>query len=276
YASWCQQNLYYPFASLGDWEITNFLLTSRLSMRAIDKFLSLHLTNSLPLSFSTAKELRSHAEMLPSRPHWNAQVVPTTHPMKSPVTLYYCDSLDCVESLFNHPLFMQMMDYSPFCLFTTTKCIVRVFTEWMSSDSPWDLQLKFPKGSTLCSVILSSDKTHITNMCGGKVAHPLLISLTNIHMDIRNKGSSHAFLLLALMPIPAFTHPATQICSVLEACLFHHCLDIVLEPLKQATCFGRMMSDPIGNLCKLLHPLVSYIVDTPEACWHAYKDTPHR
>ncbi|KAI6116475.1 hypothetical protein F5141DRAFT_972537, partial [Pisolithus sp. B1] len=110
-------------------------------------------------------------------------------------------------------------------------------------------KLKFPKGSTLCSVILSSDKTHITNMCGGKVAHPLLISLTNIHMDIRNKGSSHAFLLLALMPIPAFTHPATQICSVLEACLFHHCLDIVLEPLKQAACFGRMMSDPIGNLC---------------------------
>ncbi|KAI6018487.1 hypothetical protein PISMIDRAFT_65694, partial [Pisolithus microcarpus 441] len=72
---------------------------------------------------------------------------------------------------------------------------------------------------TLCGIILSSDKTHITNMCSGRVAHPLLISLTNIHMDIRNKGSSHAFLLLALMLIPVFTHPATRICSVLEACL---------------------------------------------------------
>ncbi|KAI6114201.1 hypothetical protein F5141DRAFT_1001954, partial [Pisolithus sp. B1] len=266
YASWCQQNLYYPFASLGDWEIMNFLLTSRLSMRAIDEFLSLHLTNSLPLSFSTAKELLSHAEMLPSGWCWNARVVPTTHPMKSPVTLYYHDLLDCVESLFNHPLFLKMMDYSPSCLFTTAECIVRVFMEWMSSDGAWDLQLKFPKGSMLCSVILSSDKTHITNMCGGKVAHPLLISLANIHMDIRNKGSSHAFLLLALMPIPAFTHPATQICSVLEVHLFHHCLDIVLEPLKQATHFGRMMSDPIGNLCYCFTLLVSYIVDTPEAC----------
>ncbi|KAI6035890.1 hypothetical protein BKA83DRAFT_4119872 [Pisolithus microcarpus] len=160
YASLHQQNLYYPFASLSDWEIANFLLTSRLSMRAIDKFLSLCLMNSLPLSFSTAKELRSHDEMLPSGPCWNAQVVPTTHPMK----------------------------------------------KWMSSDGAWDLQLKFPEGN----------KTHITNMCSGKVAHPLLISLANIHMDIRNKGSSHAFLLLALMPIPAFTHPATRICSVLE------------------------------------------------------------
>ncbi|KAI6102275.1 hypothetical protein F5141DRAFT_992439, partial [Pisolithus sp. B1] len=259
YASQCQQNLYYPFASLGDWEIANFLLTSRLSMRAIDKFLSLHLTNSLRLSFSTAKELHSCAEMLPSRPHWNARVVTTTHPMKSPVTLYYCDSLDCVESLFNHPLFMQMMDYLPSHLFTTAEHIVRVFMEWMSSDSAWDLQLKFPEGSTLCGVILSSDKTHITNMCSGKVAHPLLISLANIHMDIRNKGSSHAFLLLALMPIPAFTHPATRICSVLEVCLFHHCLDIVLKPLKLATHFGRMMSDPIGNLHYCFTPLVSYI-----------------
>ncbi|KAI5981999.1 hypothetical protein EDC04DRAFT_2593415 [Pisolithus marmoratus] len=188
-ASQFQQNLYYPFASLGDWGIANFLLTSRLSMRAIDKFLSLCLTNSLPLSFSTAKELCSHAEMLPSRPHWNARVVPTTHPMESPITLYYCDLLDCVESLFNHPLFMQLMDYSPFCLFTTAEHIARVFMEWMSSDGAWDLQLKFPEGSMLCSIILSSDKTHITNMCGRKVSHPLLISLTNIHMDIRNKGS---------------------------------------------------------------------------------------
>ncbi|KIK16208.1 hypothetical protein PISMIDRAFT_82959, partial [Pisolithus microcarpus 441] len=266
YASRHQQNLYYPFASLGDWEIVNFLLTSRLSMRAIDEFLSLHLTNSLPLSFSTAKELRSRAEILPSGPRWNARVVPTTHPTKSPVTLYYHDSLDCVESLFNHPLFVQTMDYLPFRLFTTAERIVRVFTEWMSSDGAWDLQLKFPEGSTLCSVILSSDKTHITNMCSGKVAHPLLISLANICMDIRNKGSSHAFLLLALMPIPAFTHPATQICSVLEARLFHHCLDIVLEPLKQAARFGRMMSDPVGNLRYCFTPLVSYIVDTPEAC----------
>ncbi|KAI5981998.1 hypothetical protein EDC04DRAFT_3132364 [Pisolithus marmoratus] len=48
--------------------------------------------------------------------------------------------------------------------------------------------------------------------------------------------------------------------------LFHHCLDIVLEPLKQAACFGRMMSDPTGNLHYCFTPLVSSIIDTPEAC----------
>ncbi|KAI6016279.1 hypothetical protein BKA83DRAFT_4497906 [Pisolithus microcarpus] len=68
------------------------------------------------------------------------------------------------------------------------------------------------------------------------------------------------------MPIPVFMHPTTRICSVLEAHLFHHCLDIILEPLKQAARFGRMMSDPLGNLHFCFTPLVSYIIDTPEAC----------
>lgn len=39
-------NLYYPFASLQDWQMANFLLTSRLSMKAIDNFLSLQLVCS--------------------------------------------------------------------------------------------------------------------------------------------------------------------------------------------------------------------------------------
>ena len=103
-------------------------------------------------------------------------------------------------------------------------------------------------------------------MCGGRTAHPLLISLANVKMAVRNKGSSHVFLLLALMPIIKFTHPVTWMRSVLDAHLFHQCLDIILEPLKQATRIGHMMSDPTGNLWYCFTPLVSYIANTPEAC----------
>jgi Plavaka transposase len=128
------------------------------------------------------------------------------------------------------------------------------------------MQSKLPEGATLCGVILSSDKTHITNMCGGKAAHPLLISLANIRMAVRNKASSHAFLLVALMPIVEFLHPDKRMCSVLDARLFHQCLDIVLEPVKIAARIGRMMSDPVGNLRHCFTPLAAYILDTPEAC----------
>ena len=90
-------------------------------------------------------------------------------------------------------------------------------------------------------------------MYGGRVTHPLLISLANIRMKVRNKASLHAFLSLVLMPIPRFLHSTTRMHSVLEVQLFHHCPNIILKPLKIAACIGRMMSDPIGNLRYLLH-----------------------
>ncbi|KAI6035913.1 hypothetical protein BKA83DRAFT_13397 [Pisolithus microcarpus] len=259
-----QTNMYYPFANLGDWEMANFLLQSNLSMREIDSYLSLSMTKKMPLSFWTAKELRGRIEDLPKGPHWKIHIVPTHHPTTSPIELYWCDPLECIEVLFNHPFYAGKMDYSPFCVFTAAGRIMRVYSEWMSSDGAWELQV--PAGSMLCGVILSSDKTNITNMCGGKVAHPLLISLANIRMNVQNKASSHTFLLTTLMPIVEFIHPIPRIRSVLEAHLFHACLDFILEPLKKAAQLGQMMADPLRNVCFCFTPLVAYIVDTPEAC----------
>ena len=103
-------------------------------------------------------------------------------------------------------------------------------------------------------------------MCSSKLAHPLLISIANISMMVQNKAASHSFLLLVLTPISEFLHNTSRMCSLLEARLFHQCLDIVLKPLKQAAQFGCTISDPLGNQCYCFTPLVSYIADTPEAC----------
>lgn len=103
-------------------------------------------------------------------------------------------------------------------------------------------------------------------MCGGKVVHPLLISLANTSMTVQNKASSHAFLLLEVMSIPEFLNKMPRMCLLLEARLFHQCLDIVLKPLKQAAQFGCTIPDLLGNQHYCFMPLVSYIADTPEAC----------
>lgn len=102
-------------------------------------------------------------------------------------------------------------------------------------------------------------------MTGGRTAHPLLISLANISMEFRNKASNHAFLLLALLPIPKYIHTKRKIRGMLESRLYHQCLDIVLAPLKAAAQFGVMLSDPLGILRWCFTPLASFIVDTPEA-----------
>jgi hypothetical protein len=45
YAHHRNDNLYYPFASFQDWELASFLLSSTLSMAAIDRFLGIELVH---------------------------------------------------------------------------------------------------------------------------------------------------------------------------------------------------------------------------------------
>jgi hypothetical protein len=49
-----ESNVYYPFASKQDWELASWLLRSRLSMPAIDVFLSIELVIDLLLTYLAA------------------------------------------------------------------------------------------------------------------------------------------------------------------------------------------------------------------------------
>jgi Plavaka transposase len=124
---------------------------------------------------------------------------------------------------------------------------------------------KIPPTAMLLGTLLSSDKTNITAMTGDRWAHPLLISLANIKMEHRSKGSHHSFLLLALLPIPKFVEKNKKVRGVLESRLIHECLDLVLSPLKTAASVGVMLSDPRGFSQYCFTPLAVYVADTPEA-----------
>ena len=102
-------------------------------------------------------------------------------------------------------------------------------------------------------------------MTGDRTAHPVLLSLANIHMDVRTKASNHAFILVGLLPCPKFLVKDRATRSVLESRTVHLCLDIITEPLKLAARAGWMMSDPCGYSRFCFTALASYIVDTPEA-----------
>ena len=112
---------------------------------------------------------------------------------------------------------------------------------------------------------LSSDKTKLSMMTGDRVAHPLLITLANIDSAVRTSTSSHAFPLLALLPVPKFVGVKKSLHGVLENRLAHSCLDLVTHPLKAASQHGLWLSDCAGKIRYCFTPLVAYIVDTPEA-----------
>ena len=292
-------NPYYPFLSKGEWEVAGFFTRSGLSMKLIDEFLSLSLVShsqifggivliwsqiaGLGLSFHCARTLRGKIELLPSGPSWKSTTVSMPgYATKDPLVLYYRDPMECIEFLLKNPLFSGKIHYQPHQDFDTSGN--RTYGDWITSDGAWDLQVRddfthiaacqshlqrfqsrLPQYATLLSVTLSSDKTRLSAMTGDRVAHPLLITLANIDSALRSSISSHAFVPLALFPVPKFVGVKKGLHGILENRLTHSCLDFVTHPLKVASQHGAWFSDYAGHTRYCFTPLVAYIVDTPEA-----------
>uniref|UniRef100_A0A8H7XQ13 DUF6830 domain-containing protein n=1 Tax=Psilocybe cubensis TaxID=181762 RepID=A0A8H7XQ13_PSICU len=262
------ENLYYPFASKDEWELSLFLLRSDMSVGMLNDFLKLELIKKLNLSYKSAKDLRNRAEILPSGPQWKSQTIIPEIPSKNQLTLFYRDGLECIKALLISPLLQDSMHFSPFKLFDKCNEMMRVYTEWFSGDIAHFMQVpkdQLPKGATLVPPIISTDKTNISNMTGGRVAYPGLISIANIMMNVRNKSSNHLFLLFVLLPIPKFLHRSKAVNGMMAARLYHQCMDIALESVKQTARVGTTMADALGNNRFCFTPLAALIVDTPES-----------
>ena len=116
---WCKTRIYIILGHLGQ---SGNLLQLSLSMAAINQFLSLDLVSlstfllvydcvwsfqqikSLKLSFWTAQDLCSWAEMLPAGPLWKCTPRKTIYPTNNPINLFYRDAIECVQSLMDNPL----------------------------------------------------------------------------------------------------------------------------------------------------------------------------
>ncbi|KAH9174836.1 hypothetical protein EDB89DRAFT_1904388 [Lactarius sanguifluus] len=203
--------------------------------------------------------------MLPKGPEWRYKPCDSPYPTKKDVALFYRNPLKCIQSVLSNPLVNDYIAFTPFHVYESAVSTMQIYTEWLTGDVAWSMQNELPDGATLLRVVLSSDKMNISAMTGGHVAHPLLMSLVNLHMDFRMKGMNHAFLLLALLPVPKFIHKDSKTRGILENRMVHKCLDFILMLLKKATQFGIMMSDPLGSLRYVFTPLASYIVDVAEA-----------
>lgn len=59
--------------------------------------------------------------------------------------LFYRDALDCVEYLLGNPLFTDRIDFCPVRLYRDVERTIRMYTEWMTGDAAWGMQV------SLCS-----------------------------------------------------------------------------------------------------------------------------
>ncbi|KZV90829.1 hypothetical protein EXIGLDRAFT_590179, partial [Exidia glandulosa HHB12029] len=131
-------------------------------------------------------------------------------------------------------------------------------------------QALFPN-LTLNPLILGSDVSHVTNFSGDGKMHPVYISSGHIDKDIRNQPSSRAFMLVAYLPVPKFAKTqfatkaqAQHMPGRLREMMYHKCLSIVLDSVRQAGTTPVLMSDSDGNVRKQLIILAAAIHDGEE------------
>lgn len=93
--------------------------------------------------------------------------------------------------------------------------------------------------------------------------HPTFLTLGNIHSEVRMKATSHAWACIAYIPVPEYI-VNSEFCGLLEARVWHKCMDLVLEKLKVAAEVGEFMVDPMGCRRYAFTPLAAHIADLPE------------
>ena len=102
--------------------------------------------------------------------------------------------------------------------------------------------------------------------------HPVYLSLGNIHKGLRRKRNSKAWLLLAKLPTGRFRQTQfgpgkvenVKMPGILRQRLFHHCMRIVLEPLRANHHIYRDMVGPDSKLRRCVAVLMAWIADLEE------------
>ncbi|KAI5995031.1 hypothetical protein EDD15DRAFT_2142435, partial [Pisolithus albus] len=140
---------------------------------------------------------------VPSGPRWKCRSVKTESPTRRALQVFYRDAIECLQHLIHSPSNNGLIHFVPEKIYSAADRTQRIYTDWLTGDRAWELQDALPDGATLLGVVLSSDKTHITQV-RNRQAHPLLISLANISADVCRKGSTKSYVLLALLPVPRF------------------------------------------------------------------------
>ncbi|KAI6133424.1 hypothetical protein EDD16DRAFT_1434488, partial [Pisolithus croceorrhizus] len=102
----------------------------------------------------------------------------------------------------------------------------------------WDIQSKLPEGAVVMPVILSSDKTSLSQFSGDKKAWPVYLTIGNISKDVRCQVSAHATVLIGYLPVLELNCFQKKSQSVMGYHLFHHSIALLFHPLASAGCKG--------------------------------------
>ncbi|KAI6159156.1 hypothetical protein EDD17DRAFT_1779017 [Pisolithus thermaeus] len=244
-------NIYWPFQSRAEWRLGKFLVEN-LTQAQINAFLKLDWLEAQKPSFATARQLLDWMDTLPSGPGWKVMELEVDgYKTEKKIELIFQDGLEVVESLFGNPIFCQNMSFDPLSLWNNAE---REYGEWFTAHKASRIQDTLPEGATIIPVITASDKTPVTRHTGALKMHPLFLTIANIDSNVRMKATACAWRCVAFMPVIKFdVHPDYQ--TILQARLWHKCMDIVMGKLKHTTNVGEFITDAFGDVQYCFTPL---------------------
>ncbi|KAJ6592687.1 hypothetical protein B0H19DRAFT_1204841 [Mycena capillaripes] len=268
-----------PFKDEAEWELAKWLI-KHVGHTAADEFLKLSIiADRAKPSYKGKTEFFDKIDDLPGGVKWQCKEIdvkgdvpdldkdPTGATLRGEtVELWFRDPVECVRELIGNPMFRNAMRFGPEELYADEKGEIRVFEEMWTGDWWKEIQKRLPPGVTIAPLILSSDKTMLSNFRGDNSAWPVYLTIGNIGKETRRQVSAHATVLIGYLPIPKFDCFNKNTRSLAKYRLFHQCMTILLASVVEAGKTGTRMvcSD---NFVRDVWPIfAAYVADYPEQC----------
>ncbi|KAL0062695.1 hypothetical protein AAF712_010390 [Marasmius tenuissimus] len=263
-----------PFQDSDEWEFAKWCIKN-VGHNATDELLRMPMiSNCAKPSFGNKADFLAAIDSLPSGVPWKLEEVTVTGDRQDDegkglterMELWYRDPIECVRELLGNPMFREVTKYSPERLFEDREGLNQTINEMWTGSWWWDRQEKVPSGSTIAPIILSSDKTQLSQFRGDKSAWPVYLTIDNISKDVRREASSHATVLIGYIPVGKFDCYTDNAKQFARYRLFHHCMGVIIQSVADAEEKGLPMTCSDGFIRHIIPILAAYVADYPEQC----------